>query len=464
MTIPRVMFELRIVRVVLCLLASAGPAAANTADVAVFRVFFTDGTSVPTYGEYVRVGDDVVFSMPLGPAGREPKLEVVTLPATSVDWARTEQYGASVRYQRYAATRGESDFALLTAEVAAMLNQIALTTEPARALEIAGRARRMLVDWPAAHMGYRQHDVADIVTLIDDAVRGLTPPSADGSVQFTLVAMAPTVVIEPILPIPGPREQVAHLVRLAGRAPRAADRMHLLEAALRLLDDPDTGIGRDDVTAARRSIASQLREERSIEARYLAMAKRLVTDARRSAREAQVVAVERVIERIDGEDARLGRRRPDTVQALRAELEAQLAAARDLRLRRDGWELRRHVYRAYVESVAAQTVRLVKAGASLDAIRRLAGPSPSRLMALKQSLSGGADRLQRMVVPEALRSAHEMLVAAWRFAESAADARNAAVASGDLSMAWQASSSAAGSMMLLTRAQAEMRAMLEPPR
>ena len=40
------------------------PAYADTATL--FRVFLNNGTAVVSYGEYARVGDRVVFSMPHG--------------------------------------------------------------------------------------------------------------------------------------------------------------------------------------------------------------------------------------------------------------------------------------------------------------------------------------------------------------------------------------------------------------
>jgi hypothetical protein len=101
---------------------------------------------------------------------------------------------------------------------------------------------------------------------------------------------------------------------------------------------------------------------------------------------------------------------------------------------------------------------------SLDAIRRLAGPAPSTLVTLRSRLTGGADRLQRMTVPETLRATHELLVSAWRFAESAVDIRYSAVSSGNVATAWQASSSAAAALLMLTRVQSDIGALLEPPR
>jgi hypothetical protein len=57
-----------------------------------------------------------------------------------------------------------------------------------------------------------------------------------------------------------------------------------------------------------------------------------------------------------------------------------------------------------------------------------------------------------------------MLVSAWRFAENAVISRYAAVSSGSVKTAWDASSAAAGALLMTARAQQEMRTLLEPPR
>jgi hypothetical protein len=435
----------------------------QTADVMLFRLFLKDGTAVVSYGEYARVDEEVVFAMPLGIPAAEPGLQIVTLPASLVDWLRTDRYAQSARYQRYAATRGEQDFAALSSEVGAMLNEIAITTEPARALEIAAQAKRKLVEWPAAHFGYRQHDISDIVSLIDDAVSGLPAPAGEGGIQLSLVADMAPIPLEPVLGMPTARDQVARMITLVQLLPRSFDRIVLLKAALDVLKHPASGIVAEDAASVRRSLESQLHSELYTDERYGALSKRLTDRAKREAASASVTGVERVLSSIEAEDIRLGSRRPETLRALRAELEAQLEAARDLRLRRDQWELRRHIYRRYVNSVSAQVSQLVKAQASLDAVRRLAGPSPQRLLSLKDALGGGADRLQDVSVPEQMRSAHELLINAWRFAESALDTRHTAIVSGSLDIARQASSAAAGSILLLTRAQAEIRSVLEQP-
>src|SRR6476620_3778418 len=138
-----------------------------------FRIFLTDGSDVVSYGEYARVGDDVIFSMAVGQAGDEPRLQLVTLPALKVDWKRTERYSDAARADHYASTRGDEDFAQLSDEVARVLNDIALTTDRPRALALAQQAHDVLAKWPQEHYHYRESEVRDILAIIDSAIAGL---------------------------------------------------------------------------------------------------------------------------------------------------------------------------------------------------------------------------------------------------------------------------------------------------
>jgi hypothetical protein len=443
--------------------AATGDAA--TGDVTLLRVFLKDGSALVCYGEYARVGDEVVLSMPLGRDLSHPRLQLVTLQATSVDWPRTESYAASARYQRYISTRAEEDFTRMSADTAAMLDEIQTSTDPARAIEIADTARRRLASWPADHYGYRAADVAEIISLIDEATSRIAGAGAQGRpFQVSLVASPSLQPVEAMLDVPAPRDQVRSLVALANAAPRSAERVELWKAAISLIDDPSSGIGRDEAADLRASLDDRIRDETATDELYARMTARLLATAQRAASRALVPEVQRVLDSVSDEDARLGGRRPETARALRAELAATLDAARELRLRRDQWNLRRGVYRAYVESISALVAQLVKAQGSLEAIRSLAGPAPLRLQSLQRSLIGGVERLRQIVPPEQLRPAHDELLTAWQFAESAAGVRLKAVESGDVPLAWQASSAAAGSLMLLSRAQDDIRQALEPPR
>src|SRR3954464_2907767 len=77
-------------------LSSAAIAAAATDDATLLRVFLKDGTSLVSYGEPARVGDRALFSMPTA-STPNPPLQLVTIPADRVDWARTDRYATSAR-------------------------------------------------------------------------------------------------------------------------------------------------------------------------------------------------------------------------------------------------------------------------------------------------------------------------------------------------------------------------------
>src|SRR6266550_7767875 len=95
-------------------------------SITLFRVFLNDGTAVVSYGEYARVGDRVIFSMPIGGVAEdptvEPSLHMVNIPAAAVNWGATARYARATRYAQYVATRAESDYASFSGDVASVLN------------------------------------------------------------------------------------------------------------------------------------------------------------------------------------------------------------------------------------------------------------------------------------------------------------------------------------------------------
>ena len=78
-----------LIGVVVCLAAAGGAALAallrrrmrsrRRCPVSLFRIFLRDGSSAVSYGEYARLDDEVVFSMPLGTSARGPRLQLITL-------------------------------------------------------------------------------------------------------------------------------------------------------------------------------------------------------------------------------------------------------------------------------------------------------------------------------------------------------------------------------------------------
>ncbi|MBI2189620.1 MAG: hypothetical protein HYU37_21255 [Acidobacteria bacterium] len=437
--------------------------AAAASDAMLFRLYLPDGTSIVSFGEFARVDDRVVFSMILG-GGDEPRLHAATLPTRVIDWARTDAHATSTRYQWYARTRGEDDFQRLSDEVASVLNTILQTSDRTRALAIAEQARITLAQWPRQHFGYRQRDVREILAVLDEAIAGLRAAAGVNTFELALVAPVPDVAIEPLATMPTVRERVAQALGVAGLTDRPAERLSLLQATLGLLNAEAALFPAAEAATLRRTVVTRIRQEQAIDARYTDLARRVMTDARRYAGRARIGDVQRVLDRIPREDARLGRKRADVVQALQVSVQAQLDAARHLRLLRDQWAIRRTLYNQYQRSVGAQLLQLVKTQPALEAIRRLDGPPPDTLLALQSQLQGGAERLERVRPPLDLRAVHDLLLGAWRFAENAVAGRYQAARAGNVSGAWEASSSAAGALLLLGRAQQELRTLLEPPR
>ena len=162
-------------------------------------------------------------------------------------------------------------------------------------------------------------------------------------------------------------------------------------------------------------------------------------------------------------DSQLGRRRPDEINALLEQVRVHLDAARRLRLARDQWHERAGSYRAYTKVVSPIIGGLVRARRHLDDIKRLAGSEATVLVALGERLATNLKTLGVVAVPDELKPAHALLMSAINLAETAVKTRRQATVSGELALAWDASSAAAGSMMLLTRAQEDMEAVVRLP-
>src|SRR5438105_15958264 len=139
-----------------CLLMPARAWAAPEA--ALLRVFLKDGSALVSFGEFARVGDRVVFSMPLN-ADAEPSLHLVNIAADRVDWDRTNRYAESARATRYLSTMAENDYIALSNEVARTLSDVSQASDASKRLALVERARKTLAEWPRNHFSYRSNEV-----------------------------------------------------------------------------------------------------------------------------------------------------------------------------------------------------------------------------------------------------------------------------------------------------------------
>jgi hypothetical protein len=457
------MLAARTLTAVLVVVATASVVRAQSPGSPLYRVFLSDGTALASFGEWARVGDRVVFSMPLVPGGNAGELHLVTLPVQRVDLDRTQRYADSVRASHYAVTRGEADFAQFSSTVAQTLNQVALIADPRQRLATAEQARRTLAGWPGAHHGYRAGEVREILGVLDDVISGLAAQA--GQRGFDLKLMANTVAppSEPLLAAPDQTEVVQSLMAASRAVDSPVERVSLLQTVVMLIDRAIDHLPTSVASALRAMAVGGIVEEQRLDAAYSTLQTATLDEAARFAERADVRGLELLRQRVRAQDEKLGGRRPEHLAGLLATVEAHLDAAHRLRLAQDQWLLaegRMHDYRRaiapYVQSLLAKRDRF-------DDIKLLAGPLPQQLFPLARELNRHAQFVALIEPPPQLAAVHAALRSAYSLAENAVQLRRDAVEAADVELARRASAAAAGALMLLDRARADLKTALEPP-
>jgi hypothetical protein len=440
----------------------AAPARGDDAAT-LLRVFLRDGTSLVSYGEPARVGDRVVFSMPTE-VTPNPALHLVNLPADRVDWDRTDRYANAARAAQYLKSQAELDYAALSSRLAQTLNDVASTTDQAQRLAIVERARSMLVEWPQHHYSYRQAEVRQMVTTLDEAIADLRAATGASRFDISLSAFAEVPVsTEPLLPPLTLRESIEQLLNAAHTVDSSIERTSLLSTALSAIDREKDNLPPDWVAVNRPAVQSAIYAELRMDRSYRALTANVLSLADQRAKLADVRGVERLLARVEQRDAELGRVRPEAVSALVAAVEAKLDLTRRLRLARDRWELRLPAFTAYGAAIRAPIALFAQLKPQLEDIKALAGSSPGSLASLQQRSGQLVQLMSNIVPPQELAAAHALMVSAAQLASSAVNVRREAVLANDMDGAWNASSAAAGALMLGARARADILSLLRPP-
>ncbi len=450
----------------LCLLAAVPPSVAAD-EATLLRLFLSDGTSLVSYGEFARVGDRVVFSMPIAPgeSTSNSTLQLVNIPADRVDWARTDRYAEAARAARYTATQGENDYVALSNAVARALNEVAFTTDPARRLALVQQARKTLADWPQDHFNYRNADVRQMLSLLDEAIADLRASAGGNRFDLSFVALAePLAPAEPLLPPPTPREAIEGLLTVSQLAESAVERRSILSVVLVGLDRDADALPGGWAETIRAKTTAALEADLRLERAYQSMIRRFIGQADRRARNGDVLGVRRVLESLRRGDAALGGKRPDAILGAIAAVQAQLDAARRLRLARDRWALRRPVLRQYGGAMTTVFGIFRSLQEPLENIKQLSGSTQAALLVVERRVARVLELIEDIVPPEECQTAHAVLLSAAHLADNAAKIRREAARFGDMARAWDASSAAAGALMLSARAKTDIRSLLGPPR
>ncbi len=465
-------------RTLACVVALASallhaPCARGADDATLFRVFLKDGGTLVSYGEVARVGDRVVFSMPTG-AGTPPPLHLTSLAADRVDWPRTESYAMSARSGRYIETQAENDYTALSNEIAQTLNEVGQTGDQTVRLQLAERARRTLVAWPAAHFNYREADIRQLVTMLDSAIADLRAGQAGqagraggaGQFSFNLVAMgSPPPAYEPLMPAPTPQENIEQVMLAAQLSDSAVDRVELYKSALGELDRRKSEPSIPSAWVARTSatLTQALAAETAIDRRYESLSKRMLRLADLRAHEGDVRAIERLVTRVHANDTLLGNARPDVVASLLASIDEKLDAARRLQLARDRWALRAPELSRYRLAIRGPLEQFAALNSALEDIKSLAGTPPDTLRFIERAIGSVRTAANAIQPPDELVAAHALFLSAVALAQSAATIRREATLASNISRAWDASSAAAGALMLGARARTDIQAVLRRP-
>jgi len=428
-----------------------------------FRVFLADGRVLSSYGEWARLDDRVIFSMPTQLTRDPIELHLVTIPSQRVDWPRTESYAESVRAAAYVASRGDADFAAFSTEVAKVLNDVSKIQDPAARLATAERARQKLADWPGSHYGYRAGEVRDALAVLDEVIAQLRVSIGITRFDLALSANAPLAAPPPPLPPPSDAELVEQFVAAASIADSPLERISLLQTVMRMLDRAIGLLPGEWATRMRGTIGGDLDRERRIEKAYDDLRNHTLDEAAKLAARGKMSDLERLREHVKEEDRRLGGQRAGDVAALLSTIDLQTAAAIANRETRQEWQRRAPIFRRYRRSTNGAFKVFGDALLALEQVKTMSGPPVTTINSLTRRLSAASRNFRKVVAPNELASGHALIASAWELADNAFRLRMEAVSANSIDVAQRASSAAAGALMLYNRARADQLTVMEPP-
>ena len=410
-----------IVRWALLFTAFLGPAVAQAqtpASRVLFRVFLSDGRVLASYGEWARVEDRVIFSIPTRLTSDPVELHLVNIPSGRVDWPRTELYAESVRAVAYAETRGEADFARFSTGMAKALNDVSRIADPGVRLATAERAREALAEWPASHYGYRIGEVRESLDVLDEIISQLR--IAVGQTRFDLSLSAPLAVPPPPpLPAPTDAELVEQLMAAASLADSPGERVTLFQSVLRLLDRAVGMLPDEWARRVRRTVNGDLEHEREVERAYTMLRQRTLESAAKISLKGERSEFERLRDHVRAEDVRLGGKRAGEVAALLATIDLQADGALQARDARKAWEKREQGYRRYRRSTNGSFNVFRDATVSLEQVRKLAGPPLHTIAPTIKRLSAAGVKIGKVTPPPDLATGHALIRSAWELADTA---------------------------------------------
>jgi hypothetical protein len=270
-------------------------------------------------------------------------------------------------------------------------------------------------------------------------------------------------VIEPLLPEPTHQETIEQTLTAAALTTSPAERTSLLAVAVAAIDRDAAFLPVVWAAETRASATSAIAREIEIDRVYRHLETRMIRLADQRARVADVRGVQQVVAQVKASDEALGGYRPDEVNSILAAIEEKLDSARRLRLERDRWALRLPELRAYRDSMSDSIQKLTKLHQPLEDIKGLSGSAPDALAAILKTAADVQKATATVQPPEEFRDLHGLMMSAIQLAQNAAKLRREAALTGNMARAWDASSAAAGALMLSERVSTEMQTAFRLP-
>jgi hypothetical protein len=447
---------LAVASTLMLLLSASSATSAQSATAApgtTYRVFLTTGEPLPSYGEPVLVGDRVIFNLLVGAPDGVADVQLVSLPASEVDSARTMRYAQAMRASHYGSTRGEADYAALTAEVARVLDQLTAITDARRRLLLAEDARRQVLAWSEQHYQYRAEDIRELALLFDDVIAELRIAAGEPSVSFELVARP--VPLEPLLPAPTVRESVALALTAARVADIGAERVDILKKASDAAERVDDG-------AVHQTVSEALAEEVKAGTAYASLISAMRVRSDEARRRGDVAAVERLTRELERQDRQLGQRRPAEVRDFNSHLAATLEATRAFRAAVDAHARQLSGLQRYDQGVRPLLDRFDDLAPLLSALREMRGVSQAQVSSGEAAILRLGHDLDQVRPPLAQAGVHASFQNVLRIAREAFVRRRQARASQSAEMR-EASAAAAGALLLVGQVRLDLAASLRRP-
>lgn len=417
-----------------------------------YRVFLRTGEALPSYGEPAVVGDRVVFNLIIGAPTDVPQLQLVNLPSSRIDLPKTTRYRETKRAAFYGETRGEAEYAAMTAEVARALDQLAGVPDPQQRLALAEEARRRLLEWSNEHFLYRASDIRELAGMFDDVINQLRLAAGQPALTFDIVAKPP--VRERLLPAPTRRESVT----LALAAAKTADISEERVSILRLAQAP----AKAESPTLARIVAARLNAEIRAGSAYASLTAALLKRAEEARRRGDVAAVRRLQAELVRRDRSLGRLRPLEMKALSLELQETLRATAAFKRALANYAQQRGALRAYDVQMRPILSGVAAATPVITAVRELHAATRQQLSSTELRLRALQAQAQKIRPPRTLTGTHATLISAIRMAREALTRRQLD-GSRQPATPGPAASAAAGALLLAQQARADLAASLRPP-